>query len=110
MYSNQRVVHYLEAYSLDGVFGGLGAAGLGVGLVDCGGVAENSTEVREASSSIASSLAGEDVFGTAIRIPGIVPSFLNNDDNIPYICIRHYMIASWKLNLGLKQIQIIMST
>ena len=81
-----------------------------MGLVDCGGVAENSTEVRESSSSILSSLAGEDVLGTATGTLGIVPSFLNNDDNIPYICIRRYMIASWKLNLGLKQIPIIMST
>ena len=65
-----------------------------MGLVDCGGVAENSTEVRESSSSIFSSLAGEDVLGTATGTLGIVPSFLNNDDNIPYICIRHHMIAS----------------
>ena len=65
-----------------------------MGLVDCGGVAENSTEVRESSSSILCSLAGEDVLGTATGTLGIVPSFLNNDDNIPYTCIRHYMIAS----------------
>ena len=78
-------------YSLDGVFGGLGVAGLGVWLVDCGGVAENSTEVRESSSSI---LSSEDVLGTATGTLGIVPSFLNNDDNIPYTCTRHHMIAS----------------
>ena len=58
-----------------------------MGLVDCGGVAENSTEVKE-SSSILSSLAGEDVLGTATGTLGIVPSFLNNDDNIPYTCTK----------------------
>ena len=57
-----------------------------MGLVDCdslGGVAESSTEVREVSSSIVSSLAGEDVLGSATGIPGVMPSFLNNDASIP---------------------------
>ena len=57
-----------------------------MGLVDdgsLGGVAENSTEVREVSSSIVSSLAGEDVLGSATGILGVVPSFLNNDASIP---------------------------
>ena len=69
---------------MDGVFGGLGGAGLGVGLADCGGVAENSAEVREPSSSTVSSLAGEDALGTATGALGILPSFLNNDASIPY--------------------------
>ena len=79
------------SYSLDGVLGGLGVAGLGVGLEDSwslGGVVEDSTVVKESSSLILSSLAGEDVLlmtGAATGRPVIVPSFLNSDASIPYI-------------------------
>ena len=77
--------------SLDGVLGGLGVAGLGVGLEDSwslGGVVEDSTVVKESSSLILSSLAGEDVLlmtGAATGTLVIVPSFLNSDPSIPYI-------------------------
>ena len=84
---------------MDGVFGGLGAGGLGVELVDCsslGGVAEDSTEVRDGFSSIVSSLSLVDsllLTGTAVDVLDIVaPLLFNNDVNIPYECVNSYQI------------------
>ena len=81
---------------MDGIFGGLGSVGLGVELVDynsLGGVAENSTEIREGFSSIVSSLLLVDsllLTETAVGVLDIVPPLLfNNDANIPY----EYMIS-----------------
>lgn len=78
------------SYSLDGVFGGLGATGLGVSL-ECSSleVVDNSTEVREAPSSITSSLTGGDTLlllaeATAGVWGIVVPFLLNNDASIPY--------------------------
>ena len=86
---------------MDGVFGGLGAEGLGVELVDCGslgGVAEDSTEVRDEFSSIVSSLSLVDsllLTGTAVDVLDIVaPLLFNNDANIPYECVNSYRIAA----------------
>ena len=79
------------SYSLDGVFGGLGSADFGVELTDCVSLArvlDDSTELREGSSSIASSLSAVDSFlliGTAVGVLDIVAPFLfNNDASIPY--------------------------
>ena len=79
------------SYSLDGIFGGLGTAGFGVELTDCVSLArvlDDSTELREGSSSIASSLSGVDSFlltGTAVVVFDIVdPLLFNNDASIPY--------------------------
>ena len=91
--------YYIQqySYSLDGVFGGLGGAGLGlVEYTSLGGVAENSTEAREASSSIVSSFAGEDVLlltGTATGTLAIEPSLLNSDDSSPYKQTNIYMMV-----------------
>ena len=79
------------SYSLDGVFGGLGTAGFGVELTDCVSLArvlDDSTELSEGSSSIASSLSAVDSFlltGTAVGVFDIVaPLLFNNDASIPY--------------------------
>ena len=86
---------------MDGVFGGLGAEGLGVELVDCsslGGVAEDSTEIRDGFSSIVSSLSVVGsllLTGIVVEVLDIVaPLLFNNDANIPYECVNSYRIAT----------------
>ena len=80
-------VNYMS-YSLDGVFGGLGTAGFGMELTDWVSLArvlDDSTELSEGSSSIASGVDSFLLTGTAVGAFDIVaPLLFNNDASIPY--------------------------
>ena len=75
-------------------------------LVDCvslGGVAEDSTEIRDVFLLIVSILSLVDsllLTGTAVEVLDIVaPLLFNNDANIPYECVNSYQIHKRELSM-----------